>query len=79
VSLWSSTACEIFFISHFLYNLFTMSHLFVLTYDMLTFLCFRSSNKDPGAGRVESLSMKEHTGWISTTHLFIVWGLLRST
>jgi len=38
-----------------------MSHLFVLTYDMLTFLCFRSSNKDPGAGRVESLSMKEHT------------------
>lgn len=35
--LWSSTACEIFAISHFLYNLFVKLHLSVMTYDMLPF------------------------------------------
>jgi hypothetical protein len=55
VYLWSSTACEISIISHLLLFCYLFTELF---------LCFRSSNKDPGAGRGESLSMKEHGGEI---------------
>jgi activating signal cointegrator complex subunit 2 len=58
---------------HFSFSVQPFRLVAFVCYDLwyASFSCFRSSNKDPGAGRGESLSMKEHTGGIST-HLFIV-------
>jgi hypothetical protein len=39
---------------------------------MISFYSFgRSSNKDPAAGRGESLSIKEHTGVINSIHFVV--------
>lgn len=70
MSLWPSTECKIFIIYPFLIYLWYLFHEVIY---MMSFHSFgRSSNKDPGVGRGESLSMKEHTGEITSTLIHFV-------